>query len=59
MTENPSGHPIDPAITEAVQHISNRFGTAGLEEMIAAAGEELERSRAALAALAEPAPDGP
>ena len=48
MTENS----IDPAIAEAVQAISNRFGVLGLEEMIEAARVELERARAALAQLA-------
>ena len=47
MTE----HTIDPAITEAVQAISYRFGAPGLEEMIAAATEELARARAALEEL--------
>ncbi|MCW2792798.1 MAG: hypothetical protein JWO76_1896 [Nocardioides sp.] len=48
MTE----HAVDPAITEAVQAISNRFGAPGLEEMIEAATEELARARAALEELA-------
>jgi hypothetical protein len=47
MTE----HSIDPAIAEAVQAISNRFGVLGLEEMIEAARVELERAREALALL--------
>jgi hypothetical protein len=47
MTE----HGIDPAISEAVQGVSNRFGVGGLEEMIRAATEELARARAALAQL--------
>ncbi len=42
---------VDPAIAEAVQHISNRFGVPGLEEMIAAAKVELQRAREALAEL--------
>jgi hypothetical protein len=49
MTE----HSIDPAIAEAVQAISNRFGAVGLEEMIEVARDELERARAALAQLAD------
>ena len=48
MTE----HSIDPAIADAVQAISNRFGVVGLEEMIEAARVELERAREALAQLA-------
>jgi hypothetical protein len=47
MTE----HPTDPAITEAVQQIANRFGAEGLEEMIAAATEQLARTRAAYTEL--------
>ena len=47
MTE----HTIDPAIVDAVQSVSNRFGVTGLEELIAAATEELERARAAYAEL--------
>jgi hypothetical protein len=52
MTE----HTIDPAITEAVQGVANRFGIAGLEEMIEVATDELGRARTAYAELA---PDGP
>jgi hypothetical protein len=52
MTE----HIIDPAIAEAVQAISNRFGVTGLEEMIEAATDELARARAALADLAPESP---
>jgi hypothetical protein len=48
MTE----HSIDPAISDAVQAISNRFGVVGLEEMIEAATVELARARAALEELA-------
>lgn len=47
MTE----HTIDPAIVEAVQGVTNRFGVTGLEELITAASEELERARAAYAEL--------
>jgi hypothetical protein len=53
MTE----HTVDPAITEAVQGIENRFGVAGLEELIAVATVELDRARAAYAELAPDAPD--
>ncbi len=48
-----TAHSIDPAIAEAVQAIANRFGVAGLEEMIEAARVELERARVALLALEE------
>jgi hypothetical protein len=51
MTE----HTIDPAITEAVQGVANRFGVSGLEEMIEVATEELAVARAAYAELG---PDG-
>ncbi len=47
-----SEHVVDPAVTEAVQGIANRFGVSGLEDLIAVAQEELEQARAALAELA-------
>ncbi|MFC4786871.1 hypothetical protein ACT8ZV_20515 [Nocardioides sp. MAHUQ-72] len=53
MTEpSHSQHSIDPAITDAVQGVSNRFGVTGLEELIVAATKELARARAAYAELA-------
>lgn len=51
MSAHPSDPSVDPAIAEAVQNVSNRFGVAGLEEMIAVAKIELQRARAALAEL--------
>ena len=59
MTATTSGHPIDPAISEAVQAVSNRFGVLGLEELIEAATVELARARAAYAELAELDETGP
>ena len=52
MTE----HSIDPAISEAVQTVVNRFGAPGLEDLIAVAREELARAQAALEELEELAP---
>ncbi len=42
---------IDPVITDAVEHISNRFGAPGLRDLIALARDELARAEAALAEL--------
>jgi len=47
MTE----HTIDPAILEAVQSVANRFGVAGLEELIVHANAELEIAKKAYAQL--------
>jgi hypothetical protein len=44
---------IDPVITDAVEHISNRFGAQGLCDLIAVARDELARAEAALKELAE------
>jgi hypothetical protein len=44
-------HQIDPVITDAVEHISNRFGAQGLCDLIAVAREELARAEAALREL--------
>jgi len=52
MTE----HTIDPAIVEAVQAVANRFGAAGLADLIAEAQRELGEARAALEKLAAEAP---
>ena len=41
-------HDIDPAISDAVEHIANRFGTQGLADLIALAREELAQAEAAL-----------
>ena len=53
MTEQPSTpQSIDPAIIEAVQSVANRFGIAGLEDLIAEAQRELGEAQAAYARLA-------
>jgi hypothetical protein len=44
----------DPAIAEAVEIISNRFGTQGLCDLIALARDELSRAESALQELSEP-----
>ncbi len=44
---------IDPVISEAVEHVSNRFGAQGLCDLIALAREELARAEAALRELAD------
>jgi hypothetical protein len=44
---------IDPVITDAVEHISNRFGAQGLCDLIAVARDELARAEAALKELAD------
>ena len=44
---------VDPAITEAVRNISNRFGAQGLCDLIALAHEELAGAESALQELAE------
>ncbi len=44
---------LDPAIAEAVDGVTNRFGAEGLEQMIAYAEQRLAEAKAALAALAE------
>ncbi|WP_372727152.1 hypothetical protein [Nocardioides sp.] len=48
-----SEHSVDPAVSEAVQSIANRFGVAGLADLIAVAQEELETARLALEELAD------
>lgn len=45
---------VDPVIAEAVENISNRFGTQGLCDLIALARDELARAEAALRELADP-----
>jgi len=42
---------LDPAIAEAVDGVTNRFGAEGLEQMIAYAEASLTTARAALAEL--------
>ncbi|HEU4512000.1 MAG TPA: hypothetical protein VFR87_02735 [Nocardioidaceae bacterium] len=44
---------VDPVIAEAVENISNRFGTQGLCDLIALARDELSRAEAALRELAD------
>jgi hypothetical protein len=44
---------VDPAIEEAVDGVTNRFGAQGLEQMIAYAEKSLATARAALAELAD------
>jgi len=45
---------LDPAIEEAVDGVTNRFGAEGLEQMIAYAEQSLTEARAALEELANP-----
>jgi hypothetical protein len=49
--EHPSE--LDPAIAEAVDGVTNRFGAEGLEQMIAYAERSLEEARVALEELGE------
>ena len=44
---------LDPAIAEAVDGVTNRFGAEGLEQMIAYAQTSLADARAALERLAD------
>jgi hypothetical protein len=46
---------FEPEIVDAVQHVANRYGAAGLEDLIALAQDELVVARKALEELA---PDG-
>jgi hypothetical protein len=46
---------VEPDIAEAVQHVANRYGAAGLESLIAVAQQELVEARKALEDLG---PDG-
>jgi len=47
-------HVVDPVISEAVEHVTNRFGVQGLCDLIALAREELARAETALRELSEP-----
>jgi hypothetical protein len=47
-----SASAVDPAIEEAVDGVTNRFGAEGLEQMIAYAETSLATARAALEELA-------
>jgi hypothetical protein len=44
---------VDPVIADAVENISNRFGTQGLCDLIALAREELARAESALRELSD------
>jgi hypothetical protein len=44
---------LDPAIAEAVDGVTNRFGAEGLEQMIGYAEQRLAEARAALDQLAD------
>jgi len=44
---------LDPAIAEAVDGVTNRFGAEGLEQMIGYAEERLAEARAALEQLGD------
>jgi hypothetical protein len=48
-----SEHKIDPIIAEYVDHVANRFGAAGLEDLIEQAESKLTEARAALEELGE------
>jgi hypothetical protein len=49
----PDSSDLDPAIAEAVDGVTNRFGAEGLEQMIAYAETSLTDARKALEDLAE------
>lgn len=49
----PTGADLDPAIAEAVDGVTNRFGAEGLEQMIGYAEERLAEARAALEQLGD------
>lgn len=54
MTSTPSdASDIDPVISDAVHHISNRFGAQGLCDLIALAREELATAEAAFKELSD------
>ena len=44
---------VDPAIAEAVDGVTNRFGAEGLEQLIGYAEKSLARARAALDELGD------
>jgi len=56
LDEFMSDHEIEPEITEAVQGVANRYGAAGLADLIAFAQEELVEAQRALEKL-EPGPE--
>jgi hypothetical protein len=49
---------LDPAIAEAVDGVTNRFGAEGLEQMIAYAEQALADARAALEQLGDATGEG-
>jgi hypothetical protein len=48
-----SEHPIDPIIVEYVEQVANRFGVAGLEDLVTEATGRLAEARAALEELSD------
>ncbi len=44
---------IDPVVVDAVEHVSNRFGVQGLNDLITLARAELSRAEVALRELAD------
>jgi hypothetical protein len=59
IPEQPEHAPdIDPAIAEAVDGVTNRFGAEGLGQMIAYAQKRLAEARAALEELGGSAEQG-
>jgi hypothetical protein len=53
FSNQPEPSDLDPAIAEAVDGVTNRFGAEGLEQMIAYAERSLTEARAALDELAD------
>jgi hypothetical protein len=52
-SDSPDTPDLDPAIAEAVDGVTNRFGAEGLEQMIGYAETRLAEARAALAELGD------
>ncbi len=50
---------VDPAVAEAVHSVRDRFGTAGLRDLITLAGYELDAAARALASLREEVVEAP
>jgi hypothetical protein len=53
MTPHGNGHGPDPAVVEAVEAVRDRFGAAGLRDMIGLAQQELVAAQEALVRLRE------
>jgi hypothetical protein len=51
LDESMTDRTIEPDIAEAVQSVANRYGVAGLEDLIVLAQRELVEARAALQEL--------